>query len=196
MNRRNFLQNISSLWAMSVVPFELYPYKIPKWPVANVVEETFYLISVYNKPVGLNNCERSVAFVQAGPGITAQDIINEFKKNQYNDEYMLKTCAAIGNDIDKKAFRRHLKIDTIKALIERISRAQRLVLGEHIVEKTIDGRDFKYRRYSQIRGKYIFTEHTRVLDGKAAKQFSRERIYDLESFAGEMIYARDHRARS
>lgn len=134
---------------------------------------------------------RCVKPVKAAWTVTEQDIVDEINaKWKYPDETKIITCGSEVNFGFNNWGRFHPTIGSVKRMIERISDNQLSEVGKSIINK---------------RGIHGYMRHTVTLDENfvvhTTKMFkynktivSRQRIYDIESFAKEMVSSRDDRS--
>jgi hypothetical protein len=200
MKRRSFLLGLGGLGAASLIPtsllkkvsINLLPYTTPQWAPATTIAATPYILYQYNKCVAISPCLmentyiRCFELVMAANNITERDIINEFYSKYDEDEAFLTTTAAEGDfGMGFGTFRRHNTVGWLKQHFEGMRERQLSEVGRRI-EKDIPKL-----------GKYIYTAHrdgnyivhtSKYENGK--EKVRKERLYDIESYAKEMVSGR------
>jgi len=211
MKRRGFLKLTGSALATAMLPlgvlglfsstqrdYSLFSdYYNSLWTKkAAHYRDAHYMCYEYNKlisrSVNSNDAQytRHIELVMAAPGVTEQDIIDEFniKKNKLDDK--LITFAAEGDyGLDVGTFRAHYDVKTLTEMIERFrwQSARKGGKWQKYNWSTFYGGGT--RLYTTQRdGEYII--HKNYFSHNNKTHTRKEKLYCIESFAHEMVETR------
>jgi len=132
---------------------------------------------------------RCIELVMAAPGVTEQDIVDEFNSQKNNLDDKLITFAAEGNYSDISTFRAHYDVKTLTKMIKRFRQQGISKGGKWQLYNWSDFYGGGTRLYTTQRdGEYII--HKNYFSHNNKTHIKKEKLYSIEGFAHEMVETR------
>jgi len=205
MKRREFLTLTGMTGLALTLPtnllsnFELYPYTKPIWSNINgstSLNEQGALVYQYDvqsrfhpKSPPPYKYYREVALTDGAPNVTEQDIINEIKSKWNKPDELVTTCGAVAVfGTSGYTILKHMDIKSIKELIDRVKTGQLSRIGR---VEAVSSHRYPFFYTCEREGNYLI--HTRNYITMDKIRVTKEKLYDLQMFAKEMITGRDGR---